>query len=150
MAFSYPTQFCTNYSEAQAALIGISWYLNQRFESLEVELDSLMVVQMINGINRPPWRIQSTIDKIRDMITHKNIIVKHCYREANEVADALAKHATLIQELMFFTNERDLLDEVRGLSKWTNFNFRLSDEEQRRTPTGILNPHDIIAVGSID
>lgn len=64
---------------------------NLTFESLEVELDSSMVVQMINGNNNAPWRIQSTIDNIRAKIFQRSITVKHCYGEANEVVDALAK-----------------------------------------------------------
>ncbi|WMV15174.1 hypothetical protein MTR67_008559, partial [Solanum verrucosum] len=65
MAFSYPTQFCTkNYSEAQAALICIYWCSNQHFEALEVELDSTIVVQMINGICKPHWRVLGIIDDV--------------------------------------------------------------------------------------
>ncbi|KAH0767537.1 hypothetical protein KY285_003408 [Solanum tuberosum] len=98
IAFSYPTQcYTNNCSEAQAALIGISWCLGQQFEALEVELDSQVVVRMINGSCKPPWRIHNLIEDMKNKIARRNIIVKHCYREGNEVADALAKYATTIQ-----------------------------------------------------
>ncbi|XP_060188598.1 uncharacterized protein LOC132617573 [Lycium barbarum] len=115
MAFSYPSQFYTNnYSEAQAALIGISWCVNQQFEALEVELDSLLVVQMLNGTLKPPWRIQGIIDEIRAKMTGRNISVQHCYREGNEVADTLAKYAAQVQAPRIFLIEGDLPMEARG------------------------------------
>ncbi|KAL3377123.1 hypothetical protein AABB24_003501 [Solanum stoloniferum] len=116
IAFSYPTQcYTNNYSEAQAALIGISWCLGQQFEALEVELDSQVVVRMINGSCKPPWRIHNLIEDIKNKIAQRNIIVKHCYREGNEVADALAKYATNIQEPIIYFQESKLPAEVRGL-----------------------------------
>ncbi|WMV33910.1 hypothetical protein MTR67_027295 [Solanum verrucosum] len=132
MAFSYPTQFCTNYSEAQAALVGISWCSNQHFEALEVELDSMTVVQMINGIGKPPWRILGIIAEIKLLINHKNITVKHCYTEANEVADALAKYATQIQDPKIFLQEVDLLEVTKGLLRMNKFDFPTFEEETRR------------------
>ncbi|WMV12183.1 hypothetical protein MTR67_005568 [Solanum verrucosum] len=102
-------------SEAQAALIGISWCLGQQFEALDVELDSQVVVRMINESCKPSWRIHNLIEDIKNKIAQRNIIVKHCYREGNEVADALAQYATTIQEPIIYFQESKLPAEVRGL-----------------------------------
>ncbi|KAH0644579.1 hypothetical protein KY284_032463 [Solanum tuberosum] len=120
LAFSYPTQFCTNnYSEAQVALIGISWCSNQWFEALEVELDSTIVVQMINGICKPHWRI----------------LVKYCYREASEVADALAKYATQIQDPKIILQEVDLPEVTKGLLRMNKLNFSTFRRRAKKTNT---------------
>ncbi|KAL3360803.1 hypothetical protein AABB24_013986 [Solanum stoloniferum] len=138
LAFSYPTQFCTNnYSEAQVALIGISWCSNQWFEALEVELDSTIVVQMINGICKPHWRILGIIDEIKFLIKHKNIgvIVKYCYREASEVADALAKYATQIQDPKIILQEVDLPEVTKGLLRMNKLNFSTFRRRAKKTNT---------------
>lgn len=41
-------------------------------------------------------------------------MVSHCYREGNMVADALAKHATIIHQNTIFTQESNLPREARG------------------------------------
>ncbi|XP_060202921.1 uncharacterized protein LOC132631356 [Lycium barbarum] len=124
VAFAYPTQFYTNnYSEAYAALVGISWCVNHPFESLEVELDSKMVVQMIDGSLKPPWRLLDIIENTKAKMAHINISIKHCFREGNEVADALAKYATQIQVPRIFLNEGDLPTEARGPLRMNKLDF---------------------------
>ena len=54
MAFANPTQFYTNnFSEAHVALIGISWCCNNHIQNIEMELDSMIIVNMIKGNAKP-------------------------------------------------------------------------------------------------
>ncbi|XP_060195293.1 uncharacterized protein LOC132624546 [Lycium barbarum] len=141
MAFSYPTQFCTNnYSEAKAALIGISWCVNHQFEALEVELDSMIVVQMINGIIRPPWKLQGIIEDIQSKALQRNITFKHCYREANEVADSLAKHAAQNQVPIIFLQECDLPNAIRGPLRMNKLDFPSFRRRVKKNATWQFNP----------
>lgn len=47
-------------------------------------------------------------------VQQHGIIVKHCYREANIVVDALAKYATTLSNDKVFTQEANLPKEARG------------------------------------
>ncbi|KAK6796478.1 hypothetical protein RDI58_004179 [Solanum bulbocastanum] len=101
MAFAYNTQFCTNnFSEAQAVLIG----------HIQVS-----------------WKLTKIIEIIKKKMHQRNITITHCYRESNEVVDALAKYATTLQEQKIFLNQNDLPLEARGplrMNKLQLANFR--------------------------
>lgn len=114
MAFSAPVHFMTNnYSEVQATLFGILWRCDQNCQELILELDSLLVVNMILGVYNTPWRLKEDVTIIQQKVQQHGIKIKHCYRERNEVADALSKHATTLTQQIIFLNETDLPTEVR-------------------------------------
>lgn len=49
LAYAFPTQFYTNnFNEAQALLIEITWCCEQQFSGLDLELDSMIIVQSGN------------------------------------------------------------------------------------------------------
>ncbi|XP_070003176.1 uncharacterized protein [Nicotiana sylvestris] len=83
-------------------------------DMLTVELDSLLVVQMIQGKAKPPWRLHKDIAAIKEKISHRNIEVCHCFREGNIVSDSLAKHATIIMEDKIYMQENDPPCETKG------------------------------------
>lgn len=115
MAFASPVQFSTNnYSEVQAALQGTLWCCGQNCFNFILELDSMLVVNMILGKYKAPWKLQNDIDQLQHKVRLHGITIKHCYREENEVADSLSKYATTITENVTFLNEQDLPNEVRG------------------------------------
>ncbi|KAH0686985.1 hypothetical protein KY284_017538 [Solanum tuberosum] len=115
MAFAYQTHFYTNnFSEAYVALIGVSWCCDKNIRNIEMELDSIIVINMIKGVTRPSWRLQNIIDDIQHKMHQKNVTISHCYRESNGVADALAKHATTLQEDKVFLHKEDLPKEAIG------------------------------------
>lgn len=67
MAFASPIQFSTNnYSEVQAALQGTLWCCGQNCFNFILELDSMLVVNMILGKYKAPWKLQNDIDQIQD------------------------------------------------------------------------------------
>ncbi|OIT36999.1 hypothetical protein A4A49_52473 [Nicotiana attenuata] len=114
MAFSNPLQFSTNNSkEVLTALFRVSWCY-QNIEGLILELDSQLVVQMINGSCTTPWRLHESVESITKLVRLRRIQIQHCYREGNEVARALAKHATTLQTNTLFFEEAHLPPTARG------------------------------------
>ncbi|KAK4376083.1 hypothetical protein RND71_006760 [Anisodus tanguticus] len=91
MTFSKSINLSTNNAcELQAALYGIEWcHGNSNFHII-LEMDSLMV--------------------IRDM----DCEVRHCFREANAVANSLARYATIGDIHEIYSREDDMPDSTRG------------------------------------
>ncbi|OIT30805.1 hypothetical protein A4A49_52583 [Nicotiana attenuata] len=63
-------------------------------------------------------------------VQHHGIKIKHCYREGNEVADALSKHPATLMQLVIFLHETDLPSEARkamtmDIMQIPNFRIRL-------------------------
>ena len=60
--------------------------------TIVVEGDSSLVIGAILGKMRTPWKLLSLISDIRDLASgFESITFKHIYREANFVADDIAK-----------------------------------------------------------
>lgn len=115
MAFATPVHFYTNnYSEVKAALHGVQWCITRNPRKLILELDSLLVVNMILGKCKIPWKLQRDITTIQQMVQQNNIQIQHCFREGNEVADLLSKHAHNLNNMAIFLEESELPREVRG------------------------------------
>lgn len=58
--------------------------------------------------------------------------ISHCYREANQVADGLAKYATTLEEGRYFHNFQQLPGKAKGpfqLVKWQLPSFRSKYEK---------------------
>ncbi|KAH0711971.1 hypothetical protein KY289_007930 [Solanum tuberosum] len=63
---------------------------------VELELEGFVeiieiVVEMIKGNYNIPWQMKNIITRIQNISSTITCEVRHCYREANQVADALAK-----------------------------------------------------------
>lgn len=93
MAFAKALQFCTNnQSETQAAYYILNWCKTKGITNIILGMDSLIVVNMLKGIYRPPWELEDDITYMRQIIQSQNIAIEYCYREGNESADAPSKH----------------------------------------------------------
>ncbi|OIT31215.1 hypothetical protein A4A49_62182 [Nicotiana attenuata] len=115
MAFSAPVHFLTNnYSEVQAALFAILWCCDHNCQELILELETLLVVNMILGKYNTPWRLKEAVTLIQQKVQQHGIKIKHCYREGNEVADGLAKHAATLAQQTIFLNETEMPAEARN------------------------------------
>lgn len=87
-AFSWFLGSRTNMeAEAMALLEGL--LLSATFHSLHVEMDSQVLLKMVNGDGRVPWRLWRTVSRIKALMLGRQITFT-VYREANAVADALA------------------------------------------------------------
>lgn len=51
-----------------------------------------------------PWRLVQIVDMIKLMVDDKGVVVKHCYREANKVADKLAALSHSYKQNLVFTH----------------------------------------------
>lgn len=73
----------------------------------------MVVIDMIKGNTKVAWHMQDIILNIRQLLQHVNSKIQHCYQEANQVADALAKWG--IKEYnSFFFSLRELPKHAAG------------------------------------
>ncbi|XP_018633360.1 uncharacterized protein [Nicotiana tomentosiformis] len=132
-AFATPFGIQTNNAaESLALCIGLKWCKDQRINKICVELDSSLVVNWVNGKIKPPWNLRHNIEEIQKiMITFEAFHVTHCYREANRVADALAKEGSERTSTKWYFSAHELPSQARGLcfmdkDKLASFRIRAS------------------------
>nr|XP_027067853.1 uncharacterized protein LOC113693523 [Coffea arabica] len=91
-AFSSFYGFRTNMqAKAMAVLEGLHLCISFGMQYIKVELDSLVLLNVINGEHRCPWRIDEVIARARVALRQASFELTHCYRETNAAADSLAK-----------------------------------------------------------
>ncbi|XP_075096436.1 uncharacterized protein LOC142174525 [Nicotiana tabacum] len=95
MAFSMPIS-CTNNNQAEAlaAKFGIQWCLQNGFQECIIEIDSLVIADMLKMRSTRNMKLKTVIDDISQILSQVNCSISHCLREANYVADILAKNAS--------------------------------------------------------
>ena len=76
-----------------AVLEGLHLCISLGMQYIKVELDSLVLLNVINGERRCPWRIDEVIARARVALCQASFELTHCYRETNAAADSLAKRA---------------------------------------------------------
>lgn len=91
--FSYFLGSRTN-MEAEASALLEGMLLSTGYHSLQVEMDSQVLMAMVNGKGRVPWKLWKTISCIQALALGRQVTFSHVYREANGVADALANLAS--------------------------------------------------------
>lgn len=90
MVYSEFYGICSNnIAEAKAILNGVYWYINNGYTNV-MELDSQIIIKMINGTTIIAWQVAHLIKKIKDIRVHGNFVFQHCYREVNSIADFFA------------------------------------------------------------
>ena len=56
-----------------------------------MEGDSKLVIDAVNGVSAPPWRLKKIIEDISILVQDLEAVqFNHIFREANFVADAIA------------------------------------------------------------
>lgn len=81
---------------------------------LEVEVDSLILVQMLQGKAVQPWWFRTHLVTIFSLMESTRCSLRHRYRETNSVADALAKLASMSQVTAHF-QATNLPQRIKGL-----------------------------------
>jgi hypothetical protein len=91
-------------AELWGVLEGMRLARRMNFYKVEVRINSLGIVKDINRKQASKMCGRALIRKIVDLLVHDwEVIFKHFYREANHLADALAKHSFLVKdEIGFF------------------------------------------------
>ncbi|KAL3502923.1 hypothetical protein ACH5RR_037372 [Cinchona calisaya] len=73
-----------------ACFMVCKWLRSSGFE-VETETDSLVLFNMVTGKIQISWRVDPLIRHIQHFMAHGGSQLSHIYREANGVADILAK-----------------------------------------------------------
>ncbi|XP_075080244.1 uncharacterized protein LOC142165771 [Nicotiana tabacum] len=95
MAFSIPIQFNNNnQAEAQAAKYGVDWCFQNGIRAFDWELDSLIVTNMLKNEDTNNFKLRKIIKDITSAVTRAEVYFRHCFREANQVVNSLAKSAS--------------------------------------------------------
>nr|XP_033509671.1 uncharacterized protein LOC117274475 [Nicotiana tomentosiformis] len=107
MTFAVPKRCSSNNMvEAHAAKYGLEWCIQQGFGDIILEIDSLIIANILIKDTVEKCKLKAIIQQTKQMLCQANVEVRHCWREANQVADGLAKHANTIQETYFVTEAR--------------------------------------------
>ena len=77
-------------AETKSLLYGVQQCLLRGVSRVQVEVDSLLLVNVLPGKSRCPWLIHSDVEAIQSMLG-SDWTVGHCFREANQVANILSK-----------------------------------------------------------
>ena len=78
---------------ALALAMGIRLCVQKGFTNVSIQVDSLVLVGILQWRLQCPWVIRWEVDQIWGMITDVARFY-HCYREVNKLADNLAKVGT--------------------------------------------------------
>ncbi|GLT77990.1 hypothetical protein SLA2020_495420, partial [Shorea laevis] len=88
-----------NDAEFWGIKLGLELALRLGFRKLEIEADSLLAINAINGVFTPNATHKPLITCCRSLIPRfDEVMLTHIYREANGVADTLAKHGASMEE----------------------------------------------------
>uniref|UniRef100_A0A0V0I1K0 Putative ovule protein n=1 Tax=Solanum chacoense TaxID=4108 RepID=A0A0V0I1K0_SOLCH len=74
-------------AEVQAFKEGLLYCLNQNYTPLIMEIDSLVIKKILDGIWEVPWVISEEIRAMKRELENKDVTVVHTYREGNQLAD---------------------------------------------------------------
>lgn len=80
-------------AETRAVKEALNYCVDQVWDFIQVETDSLAVKNILNKNWQVPWEIIDLVEEIFKIIRVKHIEVIHSYREANQLADYIANLA---------------------------------------------------------
>ena len=100
-------------AELKALIFGVRLAIDRGYSDLQLESDSLVLVQILQGKSRCPWRLQGDL---QDLLKVKRFVrkVSHCFREANKPADRLANIGADSGTILTYDSLRELPRLVRG------------------------------------
>ncbi|XP_070005542.1 uncharacterized protein [Nicotiana sylvestris] len=110
-----------NMAEALAAEFGGKWCNQLGFTNFVLELDSNIIVNMVNQEGNKNRKLKMVADRVTRWVQEANATAQHYYREGNQVADALAKIASISGTRMIYQSFEQLPKEAKGpfmMDKW--------------------------------
>jgi len=113
----------------QAELIGAMTTIEiahqQGMNHLWLELDSAMVVHVLNRNSQVPCKLRNRWRNCNQLIKNMNFIVSHVYREGNQCADGLANIGLTLTNFTSWNAIPSNLQSHFVLNKlgWPNFRF---------------------------
>ncbi|KAI5672282.1 hypothetical protein M9H77_12646 [Catharanthus roseus] len=76
-------------AKAKDILFGLELVRSLGFSNIQVQIDSMLFIQLLTGKGRTPWVLDHLIQKILSLLNQLHAEIIHVYREANQVIDAL-------------------------------------------------------------
>ncbi|KAF5200925.1 hypothetical protein FRX31_009489 [Thalictrum thalictroides] len=89
--FSYYGKGSNNYAESRAILDGIALCVKQGFNKVLLQTDSKLALQWSKQEISIPWNLRAWWRHYRHLTEQMTILYMHTFKEANSVADHLAK-----------------------------------------------------------
>jgi len=99
-----------------AALYAIEWCNRAGYDKYDLELDSMVVTNMLEEKGTNNLKLKNIIKRIVNAMEGAEVSISHCYREANQVADFLAKLASSSGNGTFYFSYQQLPKEAKGYS----------------------------------
>ncbi|XP_060182063.1 uncharacterized protein LOC132611694 [Lycium barbarum] len=128
MGFSIPVNSSSNnQAEMEAASFGSNWCIQNGFTNIHIELDSLLITEMLIKKDTKNMKLKHMVKATSNTLRGANVIFTHCFREANQIADFLAKKAATSGDRALYLSYQDLPREAKGLlqlDKWQLPTFR--------------------------
>jgi len=123
-------------AEAAALEHGLQLCGSRGYLPLIIEVDSQILVQLINAIGRAKWPLCNVLDRIRHCMLQLSASITHIFRKANSVADFLSSLNFSGRHIFSFN---DLPDKCRSLVRLDSFSFPYI----RQFNVKVFNPHFI-------
>ncbi|KAK4735015.1 hypothetical protein R3W88_009276 [Solanum pinnatisectum] len=99
-----------------------------------------MVVDMVRNGQASNLKIKGVVEDILQVVAKMNYEVNHCHREANQVADTLAKHVVIY-------NEAHMYHEWRDIPKLTVGSYQLDKMQMPSIRIGYDKPNFFVSWG---
>ncbi|XP_019245221.1 PREDICTED: uncharacterized protein LOC109225083 [Nicotiana attenuata] len=80
-------------AEARAILEAMKYCVGKGYEFIELNTDSMMLKNVIDGVWKIPWNISAIVEEIKHLLARCSITVAHTLREENSLADHIANYA---------------------------------------------------------
>ena len=101
--FSGPVDsLSANDAEVYALLIGCRELLTLESINAVIERDSYSAIQWGSGEASIPWRLLDWVEKVQDISSRLGASFHYIFREANVMADALAKEGVFCTSILFY------------------------------------------------
>ncbi|XP_060179779.1 uncharacterized protein LOC132609685 [Lycium barbarum] len=103
-----------NIAEATTAMEGIQQCLRLGYKEIHLESDSQIIVDMLNARTTNNLKLKRIILNTAKLMEHAEVKVTHCYREANQVADLLAKSVANVDISTQYNSYTQLPGNIKG------------------------------------
>lgn len=131
LGFAYFYGYGTNVAaEGRALLDGLRLAHHHGLEITVIYSDSKVLIDMLAANKDPPWHLLPWWNQLQQLFLKTHCPLIHTYREANQVADALANYAIERGDNSVFYDSRELPLKARGYALadtkgWPNIRVKL-------------------------
>lgn len=109
-------------AEILALEYGLTLCREKGFCDIRVDTDSMLLGQMLQGKIPHPWQHRQVLVNITALLDSTQGLIRLQFREANAVADALAKHASTSRTTSMF-DQFTLPRRIKGLARLNQLGF---------------------------